>query len=88
MSSHTHSSGSYATGIDYIPSDRYVKVHEGEAILSKEQNKNRNSSPSGSFTVPIVLDVTNKIDGMTLARNQYKYNLIVDNNHGPKLIKT
>lgn len=88
VSSHTHSSGSYATGIDYIPSDRYVKVHEGEAILSKEQNRNRNNSPSGSFTMPIVLDVTNKIDGMTLARNQYKYNLIVDNNHGPKLIKT
>lgn len=86
--SHTHSSGSYATGIDYIPSDRYVKVHEGEAILSKEQNRARNNSPSGSFTMPIVLDVTNKIDGMTLARNQYKYNLIVDNNHGPKLIKT
>lgn len=88
VSSHTHSSGSYATGIDYIPSDRYVKVHEGEAILSKEQNRARNNSPSGSFTMPIVLDVTNKIDGMTLARNQYKYNLIVDNNHGPKLIKT
>lgn len=88
VSSHTHSSGSFATGIDYIPSDRYVKVHEGEAILSKEQNRDRNNSPSGSFTMPIVLDVTNKIDGMTLARNQYKYNLIVDNNHGPKLIKT
>lgn len=88
VSSHTHSSGSYATGIDYIPSDRYVKVHEGEAILSKEQNRNRNNSVNGSFSVPIVLDVTNKIDGMTLARNQYKYNLIVDNNHGPKLIKT
>lgn len=88
VSSHTHSSGSFATGIDYIPSDRYVKVHEGEAILSKEQNRARNNSPSGSFTMPIVLDVTNKIDGMTLARNQYKYNLIVDNNHGPKLIKT
>lgn len=88
VSSHAHSSGSFATGIDYIPSDRYVKVHEGEAILSKEQNRARNNSPSGSFTMPIVLDVTNKIDGMTLARNQYKYNLIVDNNHGPKLIKT
>lgn len=88
VAGHSHSSGSFATGIDYIPSDRYVKVHEGEAILSKEQNRNRNNSVNGSFSVPIVLDVTNKIDGMTLARNQYKYNLIVDNNHGPKLIKT
>lgn len=87
VSGYAHSSGSFATGIDYIPSDRYVKVHEGEAILSKEQNQNRNNSINGSFSVPIVLDVTNKIDGMTLARNQYKYNLIVDNNHGPKLIK-
>lgn len=88
VAGHSHSSGSFATGIDYIPSDRYVKVHEGEAILSKEQNQNRKNSVNGSFSVPIVLDVTNKIDGMTLARNQYKYNLIVDENHGPKLIKT
>lgn len=39
--------GSFATGIDYIPSDRIVKVHEGEAILSKEENvryKSRNSN--------------------------------------------
>lgn len=30
--------GSYATGLDYVGSDRFVKVHEGEAILSKEEN--------------------------------------------------
>lgn len=30
--------GSFATGLDYVGSDRFVKVHEGEAILSKEEN--------------------------------------------------
>lgn len=32
-------SGSYATGTDYILSDRIVQVHEGERILTKQENK-------------------------------------------------
>lgn len=47
VSAHSHSSGSFATGIDYIPSDRYVKVHEGEAILSKEDNVSYRAGKSG-----------------------------------------
>lgn len=82
------SSGSYATGTDYILSDRLVQVHEGEAILSKEENKDRmqNSGFPGG-TIPIVLNITESIDGMTLAKNQYQYNLKLDKQHGISLIQ-
>ena len=81
-------SGSYATGTDYIMSDRIVQVHEGEAILSKQENKERMKDVNGlaGGTVPIVLNITEKIDGMTLAKNQYRYNLVLDKNHGVSLI--
>lgn len=82
-------SGSFATGIDYVPSDRIVKVHEGEAILSKQQNREMSfgNANNATFSVPVVLDITQQIDGMTLARNQYKYNLIVSRNHGASFVK-
>lgn len=81
--------GSYATGTDYIFSDRVVQVHEGEAILSKEENKaykNGQTPMVMNSSVPIVLNITEKIDGMTLAKNQYRYNLILDKNHGVSLV--
>ena len=82
-------SGSYATGTDYIISDRIVQVHEGEAILSKEENQNRNKTGfMGNSIIPITLNITETIDGMTLAKNQHKYNLVLDDVHGPSLIKT
>lgn len=82
-------SGSYATGTDYILSDRIVQVHEGEAILSKEENQNRNRAGfMGNSVIPITLNITETIDGMTLAKNQHKYNLVLDDVHGPSLIKT
>ena len=81
------SSGSYATGTDYILSDRVVQVHEGEAILSKQENKERmNGMGIGNSVIPIVLNVTEQIDGMILAKNQYKYNLIVNKQHGVSLV--
>ena len=43
--------GSFATGLDYVGSDRFVKVHEGEAILSKEENMAyRSGKSSGGDT--------------------------------------
>lgn len=81
------SSGSYATGTDYILSDRVVQVHEGEAILSKQENKERmNGMEIENSVVPIILNVTEQIDGMTLAKNQYKYNLIVNKQHGVSFV--
>ena len=88
LASSAGAEGSYATGTDYILSDRIVKVHEGEAILSKQEISERmRGRTSGSSAVPIVINVTEQIDGMTLARNQYKYNILMDDTHGMSLIK-
>lgn len=43
--------GSYASGLDYVPSDMTVRVHEGEAILTKEQNANGGGSSAGVFNL-------------------------------------
>lgn len=80
--------GSYATGADYILSDRIVQVHEGEAILSKEENRERERRRGSTTPSTLVLNITETIDGMVLAKNQYKYNIELDNNHGISLINT
>lgn len=42
---------SHAAGLDYVPHDGYRAIlHEGEAVLTKEENKNRNQ-PSGNVFV-------------------------------------
>jgi hypothetical protein len=42
-------SGSHKTGLDYVPYDGYIaQLHKGEAVLTEEENKNRNSSNDGS----------------------------------------
>lgn len=53
-------SGSYASGLDYVPSDRIVKVHEGEAILTKQENANRTNSGGDTYNFysPVALTPT------------------------------
>lgn len=57
------SSGSHAHGLDYVPRTMNVTVHEGERILTKEENK------SYGKTVPAKLNVnvnfTEKVDRNT-----------------------
>ena len=52
--------GSYASGLDYVPSDRIVKVHEGEAILTKQENANRTNSSGDTYNFysPVALTPT------------------------------
>ena len=36
---HGGGGGSFASGLDYVPRDMYVKVHEGESIRTKQQTR-------------------------------------------------
>lgn len=75
--------GSYAAGLDYVPRDMPVNVHEGEAILTKEENKNRNITPQRQeFTVnaPIYLS------GREIGKNSYKFVVQEGKLIGPSLV--
>lgn len=43
-------SGSFASGLDYVPRDMVVKVHEGESIRTKQQTREDYSRSSGGDT--------------------------------------
>lgn len=65
----THSiRGHYASGLDYVPRDMNVRVHQGEAILTKEENANRVSSGSVFGNVTINIDGAKYNNEESLAR--------------------
>lgn len=39
INTHGGGRGSFASGLDYVPRDMYVKVHEGESIRTKQQTR-------------------------------------------------
>lgn len=47
--SHSGSSGSFASGLDYVPRDMNVRVHEGESIRTKEQTQADTQSKGDTF---------------------------------------
>ena len=48
------SDGSFASGLDYVPRDMNVRVHEGEAILTKQENEQRdNNGRAETLIIPI-----------------------------------
>lgn len=67
-SSTNSTSGSYASGLDYVPRDMNVRVHQGEAILTKEENANRASSGSVFGNVTINIDGAKYNNEESLAR--------------------
>lgn len=70
------SSGSYASGLDYVPSDRTVDVHEGESIITKQDRRDIMSeldNLSRQNSRPIQINTTIELDGAVLANKQYQY---------------
>ncbi len=69
-------SGSFASGLDYVSHDSIVQVHEGEGILTKEQNRDyrngRNNSGGDTFNFysPKALNPTSAAREMRKAKQQ------------------
>lgn len=59
--------GSFASGLDYVPRDMNVRVHEGEAILTKQENKER--SGSGTLTIEVPLFINGKKVARAIAKD-------------------
>lgn len=56
------SKGSYATGLDYVPRTMQVTVHEGERILTKEENRNGTGLNNPQINIYVNADVSNDYD--------------------------
>ena len=92
--------GSHADGLDYVPFDGYIaQLHKGETVLTAEQarawraGKAASSSANASTSAQkseqptnITINLTAELDGATVARKLYKYNLLEQRNHGTSLI--
>jgi hypothetical protein len=79
--------GSHASGLDYVPFDNYMaRLHKGETVLNAEDA--RNYRMGGGQSVPFELTINNvtELDGATISRKTYKYNLQQQSYHGAKLI--
>ena len=87
-------SGTFAGGLDYVPYNGFsATLHKGESVLTAREaeqwrsgNGRNGYSDVPQIIAPLVINVTEKIDGMTLAENQYRFNLEVTNRHGIRLI--
>lgn len=62
--------GSYASGLDYVPRDMIVKVHEGEEIRTKQQRREDMENKGGGDT--FIFQSPKAIDEVTAAREMRK----------------
>lgn len=67
-SSEISAKGSFASGLDYVPRDMLVKVHEGERILTKQENEKGVSQQPTFGTVNINIEGAKYSDEKELAQ--------------------
>ena len=82
----------HAGGLDYVPYNGYMtQLHRGEMVLTAREASNYRNGTNGGYAGNIVenfvADITLDLDGATLARKQYKYNMNQQTYHGSALIK-
>lgn len=65
-------SGSFATGLDYVPRDMNVRVHEGEAILTKQENSGRSDGKGDTYNFysPVALTPVRAAQEMKKAKKE------------------
>lgn len=72
-------SGSYASGLDYVPRNMNVTVHEGERIMTKQENReySRGGGGGNGYAGPdtIHFDLSIPMDGEVVARKSYDYHM-------------
>lgn len=82
-------SGSYATGLDYAPRDMRVQIHEGEGILTKEENaRYRGQTDTGNgMPETLTFNLSIPMDGEVVAQKTYVYNVREGTLRGEDLVE-
>lgn len=65
---HGGGGGSFATGLDYVPRDMIVKVHQGESIRTKQQTRQDKEQGKPETATKQPLTVVLEVDGRTLGK--------------------